>query len=133
MFVKEPKLRIKKVFKEVMDNNGFNVRKAMLNNGYSPNSAKNPKQVTESKSWEMLLEEYLPDDLLTKVAQEGLKSTMVKTSFTEPDRELPDMPTRRQYLETVLKMKGKIVDKSENKDTGEIRIRFVDEKNGPTD
>ena len=131
--MKKPKPRIKKVFEKVMENHGFNVGKAMAEEGYSPNSVKNPKSVTETKSWEMLLEEYLPDSLLTKVAQEGLKATMIKTSFTEADKELPDMPTRRQYLETALKMKGKIIDKNENKETGEIRIRFVEEKNAPED
>ncbi len=38
-----------------MENNGFNVGKAMVEEGYSKNSAKNPLQVTGTKSWEMLI------------------------------------------------------------------------------
>ena len=127
--MKEPKLRIRKVFKRVVENHGTGIGKAMIEEGYSKNSAVNPKNVTESKSWEMLLEEYLPDDLLTKTAQEGLKATQVKTSFTEPDKVIPDYSVRQRYLETTLKMKKKIGEGDKDKKVV-IEISFVDEKSG---
>jgi hypothetical protein len=145
--VKKPKQRIKKVFEKVLEKHGTGIGEAMLSEGYTKATAKNPKNVTDSKSWEMLLEEYLPDDLLTKVAKEGLEAmkpigalVLIKNNKegeteqilkdNEGMIEVADHPTRQRFLETSLKMKGRIVDKSENKETGEIKIRFVDEKYG---
>jgi len=111
--MKGVKPRIKKVFKRVVENGGIGIGKAMIEQGYSPNTAKSPTKVTESKSWEILLEEYLPDDLLTEVTKEGLQATMVKTSLTEPDRTLPDYAVRQRYLETALKMKNKLTERKD--------------------
>lgn len=105
----------------------------MIEEGYSKVSALTPNKVTETKSWEMLMEEYLPDELLNKVALEGLNATQIKTSFTEPDKKVPDYGVRQRYLETILKMKGKLVEKSENKQTGEITIKVISEKYGESD
>ena len=117
--MKKPKQRIKRVFEKVFEKHGFGVGEAMREEGYSETTIKNPSNVTESKSWEMLLDEYLPDELLTKVAREGLGAMMIKTSYTEPDRELPDMPTRKQYLDTALKMKSKLTEKADITSKGE--------------
>jgi uncharacterized protein YdaT len=124
------KPRIKKVFKKVVENGGIGIGKAMIEEGYSPNTAKSPTKVTETKSWEILLEEYLPDDLLTKVTKEGLEATMVKTSLTEPDRTLPDYAVRQRYLETALKMKNKLIEKKDittnGKDISPVLVKFID-------
>jgi len=117
--MKKPKLRIKRVFAKVLENRGCDIGKAMLEEGYAPNTAKNPMNITESKSWEMLLEKELPDELLTDVAKDGLRATMVKTSLTEPDRTLPDYSVRQRYLETALKMKGRLISKVEFKNVDE--------------
>lgn len=61
-----PTIKQKKVFKRTLENNGV-VSTAMLEVGYSPNSAKNPKIVTGSKGWQELLDTLLSDDKLTKV------------------------------------------------------------------
>jgi len=51
--------------------NGGNISKAMRDAGYSPNTAKNPKKLTESNAWNELLEEILPDEfLLTALHQD---------------------------------------------------------------
>ncbi len=47
--------------------------KVLKKNGYSAAMAKNPKQVTSSKGWNELLEEMLPDSLLSSVHQKVLK------------------------------------------------------------
>lgn len=111
--MKKPKQRIQRVFEKVLENHGTGIGKAMLSEGYTKATAKNPSNVTDSKSWAMLMAEYLPDDLLTKVAREGLAATMMKTSFTEPDKTIPDYSVRHRYLETALKMKGKLTDKAD--------------------
>ncbi len=114
-----PTFRQRKALKEIVENGG-NVSKGMEAAGYTHATAKTPQKLTQSKGWEELLDEYLPDELLTNVAKEGLNATQVKTSLTEPDRIIPDYGVRQRYLETVLKMKGKITDKSDINFKGEI-------------
>lgn len=113
--MKRPKLRIKKVFVESLENIGKPLGQIMRENGYSDNMADNPQILTESKSWEMLLEQYLPDDLIALKTKEGLDAYTIKTSFTEPDQVIPDFSVRQRYIETALKMKGKITEKKELK------------------
>lgn len=72
----EPKPRIKKVFDKVMENNG-SVSGAMKEVGYPETTAKNPQQLTRSKSWEKLLETHLPDKLLAEKHKELLNSTRI--------------------------------------------------------
>lgn len=43
---------------------------------------------------------------LMGVLVEGLRATKIKTSMTEPDREVPDHPTRHKYLETAARWLG---------------------------
>lgn len=100
--MKRPKERIKRVFAKKLENGGKPLGQIMREEGYADNTADNPLKVTQTKSWEILLEEYLPDDLLTKVAKEGLNLNS-------------NNPIRQRYLETALKMKGKITEKKELK------------------
>ena len=103
--MKRPKPRIKKVFQKVLENHGTGIGEAMLSEGYTKATAKNPQNVTESKSWEMLLEMYLPDDLIARKAKEGLDAVT--------NGDVIDYSVRQRYLETALKMKGKITEKKD--------------------
>lgn len=109
--MKKPKPRIKKVFEKVMENNGFNVGKAMREEGYSPKSAKNPLQVTQSKSWEALLDEYLPESLIVKTHKEAFNA--------KRDGNKPDWQIRMKASELGYKVRGKLVDR------GEIEIKSL--------
>jgi hypothetical protein len=95
-----------------MVSNGGILEPAMIEAGYSEAYARSHK-ISKTKTWEELLEEYLPDELLTKVAVEGLFAKRIQTSPTEGDREVEDYAVRQRYLETTLKMKGKIIDKKD--------------------
>lgn len=127
--MKKPKQRIKEVFEKTLENGG-NVSEAMREKKYKETTINNPINVTGTKSWEMLLDEYLPDDLLTRVTKEGLQATMVKTSLTEPDRTLPDYAVRQRYLETALKMKNKLVERKDlttnGKEVNQVLVKFID-------
>lgn len=112
-------IKQKKVLMKIVENGG-NLHKAMLDVGYSPLTSKNPKNLTNSKGFQELLNEYLPDELLTNVHLQGLKATRIHTSHTEPDREIPDFGVRHKYLETAYKVKGKI-----NDDSGDTKIMIV--------
>ena len=117
-YKKNPNDKQKKVLAIALKNAG-KLQPAMKEAGYAKGYAKNPKELTETKSWAVLLKEYLPDDLLTKVAQEGLEAT------TEPGGKLPDYVVRHKYLETALKMKNKLISKTDVTSDGERVVGFT--------
>ena len=118
--MKKPSLRIKRVFKKVVENHGFNVSKAMREEGYTEASAKNPSNVTNTKSWEQLLDEYLPESELVAVHKKALYATKVVTSPTEPDREVDDIPTSLRAAELGYKIRGKLIDRKDVTSGGQI-------------
>lgn len=93
--------------KEIMENRGISTGAAMIKAGYDPTTAKNPKNLTDSIGWQVLLERYLPDANLAKVHQEGLQATKIITSPTEPDSVAPDYQVRAVYLKEAYKLKNK--------------------------
>ena len=95
-------------FKEVMEKRG-NVSKAMLKAGYPPATAKNPANLTKSKSWQELMDKYLPEEKLLKVGQDGLKAVN--------DKGKKDFSVRHKYYETGLKLRNKLKDNSQENKT----------------
>ncbi len=88
-----PTLKQKKAFKHAGENGG-NISKAMRSAGYTPVTAHHTEKLTQSKGWQELMDEYLPDSLLAKVHQEGLNLK-------------PEHPTRHRYLDSAYKIKDK--------------------------
>lgn len=68
--------RQKKAIKKVVERGG-NVSKSMREAGYSPKTAKNPKKLTESKAWEELMEQNLPDKDLAKAHKRLMNSNRI--------------------------------------------------------
>ena len=64
-------IKQKKAAKKTIENYG-NVSKSMREVGYSKNTAKNPKVLTESNGWKELMKEYIPDKLLAEKHKELL-------------------------------------------------------------
>lgn len=64
--------RQEKAAKLFMENGGKSLSKAMRDAGYSESHASNPQKLKESKSWEELLEKYLPDKKLVQVHKDIL-------------------------------------------------------------
>jgi len=62
-----PTKRQKAVFEEVFKG-GKSIHSAMKD-VYAESSAKNPKNITQSKGWQELMEKYLPDKKLAQVHQ----------------------------------------------------------------
>ncbi len=58
-------LRQQKAVEKIVENRGI-VSKGMLESGYSLKSAKNPKNLTDSKAWPELVKKYFPDTKLAK-------------------------------------------------------------------
>ena len=102
--------------------NGGNISKAMREAGYKESTINNPSNLTKTKSWEQLLEEYAPDDFLTIKLKEGLDANRVISAVNTGKQasgatmdfiEVPDQAVRHKYLETALKLKRKLVDRTE--------------------
>lgn len=100
---------------KIMENHG-NISKTMLEVGYSPNTAKNPSNLTNSKGWQELMDKNLSDKVLLKVHWEGLKAIRKYPRIVGRDEEghpeykyveEPDMPTRHKYLDSAYKIKNK--------------------------
>lgn len=58
-----PTTKQKIALKIIVENRG-NVSKGMRKAGYSPATAKNPKNLTESNGWKKLLDTYIQDEKL---------------------------------------------------------------------
>lgn len=75
-------LRQKKVVEILSENIGkkqpFTWGEVLLGAGYSIQTSKTPKRVTETKGFQELLEETLPDDLLAETHKDLLKTTRVE-------------------------------------------------------
>ena len=91
--------------------NGGNVSKAMIKAGYSPNTAKTPQKLTQSKAFVQYMEEAgVTDTKIVQVLKEGLDASkpvvMGKESSDSFVDIQPDFQTRHKYLETALRVKG---------------------------
>ena len=53
----------------------------------------------------------ISDTYLLRKVKQGLNSKKFILSHTEPDKVVPDMPTRHKYLETALKLKKRLVER----------------------
>lgn len=100
------KLKQEKVLAKVIQE-GASISSAMRESGYK--DGYHPTKLQKTKTWQELLARDLPDKLLSKVAKEGLK---IKGGDKYKDAEI-----RHKYLETSLKMTGKLRD---NTDTGNL-------------
>lgn len=91
-------IKQKKALAKIIENRG-NVSRAMLEVGYSPNTAKVPQNLTESDGFRELCEEYgLTDDLLIKSLVSDIKK--------KPKN-------RKAELELAFKVKGRLKDKED--------------------
>lgn len=95
---------------KTMENNGV-VSKSMKQVGYSPNTAKNPKVLTESKGWKELMEKYIPDNLLAKKHKELLTIPKKVRTYIKGDLETEyeelDSNAVSKGLDMGYKLKGK--------------------------
>lgn len=83
--------------KKLMENHG-NVSKAMLDAGYDPTTAKNPKNLTESKGFQELMGEAFPFRKLKKKHNELLNAAHLRTMIFEEEAEDEDI---RKYLQLI--------------------------------
>jgi len=130
-------LKQKKAIVNVVENRG-NVSKAMKDAGYADATAKNPKNLTDSKAWEEIMDEYWPDNKLAEVGKEGLEATRTISAMTGTKAnggtvdfvDVPDFDARHKFFATITKLKDKIpVTKTDVTSKGEkISSIFADKE-----
>lgn len=95
---------------KILENHG-NISKSMLQVGYSPNTAKKPQNLTESKAWPALMEKYIPDSLLMKKHKQLLtvpkKIRHYKNGELESEYEELDSHAIGKGLDLAYKLKSK--------------------------
>lgn len=91
------KLKQSKVLAKIIQE-GKSVTTAMRESGYK--AGYHPTVIQKTKTWQELLARDLPDKLLTKIAKQGLKAN--------GGDKYKDLEIRHKYLETSLKMTGKL-------------------------
>lgn len=110
-------IRQRRALAKIVENGG-NVSKAMREVGYTAVSASTPSKLTNSKGWNELIEQYLPDTLLAKVHKDGLKAFKFESQMTGKGEseivKVPDFSVRHKYLETSYKIKNKYTDAPNN-------------------
>ena len=107
-------LKQKKTFKNTLENGGV-VSKA-AKGIYSDSMAKNPQKITNTKGWEELMEQHIPDKLLAEKHNELLNAEIITRSYV-----------KGELSETVEKMDSQAV--SKGLDMGyKLKGRYAPEK-----
>ena len=126
LVMKGVKPRIKKVFEKSLENLGKPLGQIMREEGYSDNTADNPKNVTESKSWEILLDKYIPESLVLETHKEAFDANRTisvvsgkqASGGTTDFVDVPDWQTRMKATELGYKVRGKLTEKIDHTTLG---------------
>lgn len=95
-------IKQKLAFKEVLK--GSSISSAMRKVGYAATTASTTGKLTNTRGWQELLNKHVSEAKLTKVLDDGLKAT-----FTDKyNEDAADYATRHKYLETGLKVRGRL-------------------------
>jgi hypothetical protein len=70
-------IKQRKAAEKILENHG-NVSKAMKEVGYAETTAQTPGNLTDSKGWQELMDEYLSDEDLAKAHNELLRATHIE-------------------------------------------------------
>lgn len=101
-----PSVRQKLAFKRLVEKGG-SVSAGMRAVGYSPATAKTPSKLTKSRSWNQLMDQYISDDLLSKVHNEQLQATRPVIIGKTIIKMFPDNDARNKAVDMGYKLKAK--------------------------
>lgn len=113
--------RQKNLLKYLSDNIGITMEQAMKDLGYSASYAKSG-HIKKTETWQELLKKCLPDEKLVQVINDGLDANRVisaintgkqATGATSDFIEVPDHAVRHKFVETALKIRGKLIDRTD--------------------
>lgn len=98
-------LKQKKVLLQVLEDvgKGLSLSKAMEKAGYSKAYSKNPQALKKTLAWQELMEEFLPDTLLTKKHKELLEKKEVVTKNNNKTGKIETVSTGQIDVQAVSK------------------------------
>lgn len=113
---RKPTMMQRQAFKNYTENHR-NIGKAMIDAGYSEATAKCPsKNLTNTDAWKTMMDEDFPEEEVSKTIGMGMKATKRKYYVNEDGKKRwvqdPDHATRHKYVETALKLRGRMKDTS---------------------
>lgn len=112
------KAAVKETLENLRQGKKVALGKILRKHGYSENVSKQPSIVTESKGWQQLLEEALPDELLNKVHKQFLKKKEkivvgVGKGFTQIEDTGQPHTDALKAIEMARKLKGHFIDRTD--------------------
>jgi hypothetical protein len=118
----------KAVVREITENHR-SVSSAMKKVGYKSSTATKPSNLTKSKGWAELMEQYYPDDKITKIQNKLLKASLLRHDtfeLTYSEREIRKIITSAGGKVSVIKRFDPIEKtKSEKKQKGYWFVYFI--------
>lgn len=106
-------IKQKRAAKIKLENPKKPMGQVMIEAGYSPKTAVTPNQVTESKGWLDLMEEYLPDKHLGEKHREFLDTPRITRKYQKGEIEYETeetSPEAVKALDMAYKLKGRYKD-----------------------
>lgn len=136
----KPSIRQKKAFDKMVENGG-SISAAMRDAGYSPNTAKTPSKLLNTKGFQELMSTYLPDELLGEKHLALLNKEEIVTKNNMKSGEIDVIPTGeidvqavKAGLDMAYKLKGRyaptdinLIDKSKQTPEQEAKSQAFDE------
>lgn len=94
-------LRAKAAFKKLAENGGKSVSRAMREAGYSKVTASTPSKLTKSKSWQELMDEFLPNEMIANAHSE-----LINAGRKFGKEFVPDYKARAKGIDMAHKLRG---------------------------
>ena len=107
--IRAPTVRMIKTAQALVANGGKSVADAARQAGYSEAIARNPQKITKTKSWQALMEEYLPQDLIAQKHRELLDAediVFIPRGNKILEKKRPDNAARKGAIEMAHKLRG---------------------------
>ena len=96
--------RAAKIF--VVENGGKSASSAIRKAGYGKSMSRNPQKLTKTKTWEDLMEEFMPESLISKVHNEQMSATK-PVVIAGKVKMFPDNDARLKATDMGIKLRGK--------------------------
>jgi len=97
----------KLALQKITENHG-NISRGMIEAGYTPHTASKPKNLTDSKGFQELLDEAIPDCDMIRVLQNGMENAFkILLSPAAGTLEVEDFAVKLAYLKEAAKLKNK--------------------------
>lgn len=109
-------IRQKKLIKKILENSGkpISISQSMKEVGYGEGYAKNPQYLTNTKSWQQLMDEFLPDSLIAEKHNALLNKTDDKGDI--------DANAVKSGIDLAYKVKGRFAPEKIEHSIREVKI-----------